>query len=222
LRARARALEPGERAEVLAYGVRGWHSWVLAATGRRLFMLRRGLIARGEEVRSWSDLQDARMSLAALELRFAEEEPLVLRWVGPGPASERLAAVARRHAGGGGVDPEVVRELARSKLGRSWAWSHDADLVMLADRLRDGEEVQRLAGSGVGLVAVTTDRILVIHSALRRRAERCLAYGRGDVTATPTERGLVLTTPDGDVELADMYPGGRREELLAVLTAPAG
>jgi hypothetical protein len=215
----------GEAEEVRAMGLATYErrSTLVAATDRGVHLVRRPRLGRRvARLLPWEALESVDATPSLLALTFAGEI-VELRFVVPYVAFRRLADVTRRQLGDG-PSRDALDALARRKLGRTLTYAHRNELDLLADRLEDGEEPQRLASARLefeGLLVVTDRRVLLVKAALRRGRERLWSVARADVRgAEPTETGLRLHLADEPVELRDVAPADRREELLAVFGEP--
>jgi hypothetical protein len=200
------------------YGMWRWKGWIGAATDRGLYLVRRPKVLgrRRAESWGWTELLSVRAKTQAVDLDFSGEL-VELRFIAPHDEFVALLEVAR---GPLETSASELRELARSKLGKTLAFGYEATIDGLPDRLAAGETVERLAvctADFTGLLVVTRERLLLVSVGMR--GERLWETPRSAISglALEGELGLRLSLPGGEVVFRDVLPAGRRDELAAVL-----
>jgi hypothetical protein len=223
LKALAHALADEQIAAVVI-GVWRRRAWVLAATERGLRLSRRPrLFGRKRDISwSWSELRQVRAGQQRLDLVFGEET-VELSALVPHTEFVRLVDGARRAVSDSPPETETVdlRELAKSKLGRTGAFGWEGSIDSLPDRLLDDERVERIAIARLdfeGLLVVTDRRVILFNVGLRRANERLWEVDREQILgAEAVDDSLRLHLPSGAVALTDVLPHERCAELAAAL-----
>lgn len=215
------ALRPGEEVRAVAHAGRGMLSFVAFVTTERLLLVRapRVLGRRSMEEVELTGLQAVRVDGARVTITARDRE---LQLYGVVPAAAQVAVLDALRASLGGEAAQSaaeLRELARRKLGRTLAFGLQDALMALLQELEPGEEVQRLAVSSPDrVVAVTRDRVLLAHASLRSSSVRALP--RAGLRVEIQGGGLALVPQAGErVDLPDLLPPERRDELAAALSA---
>jgi hypothetical protein len=195
-----------------------WRGWLGAATDDQLLLIRKPKVfgRRKERAWRWADLRHVRASgTLDVEFDFAGER-VELRLI----SRPEYGALLDHARGPAATSLAELRELARRKLGRFFAYGEQATIDALPDHLRPGERVERIALAKLdfpGVLAVTDRRLLLLR--VTRGSTRLWELPREDVhtleVAEPNR--LTLATPDGVVTLTEILPVERRDELAAVL-----
>ncbi|MFA9269417.1 MAG: hypothetical protein ACEQSX_01475 [Baekduiaceae bacterium] len=221
----ARALEPGEVPRRFAMGMRGRHGLLVLLTDRRL-LLGRGWspIPGRDRVEAWplAELTGVTRHMLSLRAEFGDRGLLSLGLAPEGPA---LALTDMLRTDIGLPDAGPVRAdlhaLAKRKLGPKVASDMRADIALLADGLAPEEDVQRLAFAGDErgplLAALTPERLLLVHAALRGAKDRWLAWPRAGLRAVSREGTVLALDAAGERVLIAFVAEERCDEFEAVL-----
>lgn len=221
----AGALEPGEEPRTFAMGMLGRRGRLVLLTDRRL-LLARGWspIPRSSRVDAWplDELTDVERHTMSSTFTFGERGSVGLM-LAPEEASDAIIGDLRARLGRPDAEParEDLAALAQRKLGGKLAYAVEHDLAKVADRLGPDEEVQRLAfvsdEDGGLLLALTAERMMLAHAAVRAGRDRWLEWPREDVRAVARD-GIVLVVEAGDETLHLGFASEDRcDELEAVL-----
>lgn len=206
--------------EVRAAVIVWWRrrGWVAVATDEGLRLSwRSAILGRPADARfDWSELDQIRADGFASRLQFGDRR---LTMLGPPPEEARLVDTARRAKGADVASAVELRELARRKLGRFLAATHDPDLMMLPERLAPEERVERLAIAELhfaGLL-VLTDRRLILMAA-GADDDGWWQVPRTDIAlAEPVGDDLRIVVAGREVVLRKLLPADRLAEFAVAV-----
>ena len=208
--------EPLRAAVVVWWRRRGW---VAAATDRGLRLSwRSAILGRPADARfDWFALERVEARGFATRLHFGDQKLAIL---GPPSEEARLVDTARRAKGDDLASTAEMRELARRKLGRFLAAAHEADYVMLPERLDRQERVERLALAELrfpGLL-VLTDRRLILMKSGAEDAGGWWEVSRADIAlAEPVGDDLRLVVAGREIVLRKLSPPDRLAEFTVAV-----
>jgi hypothetical protein len=206
LRQLADALEPGEEPEALAMGAVGRHGRLVLLTDRRL-LLARGWspLRRGARVEPWplDALTGVERHALSLHAGFGGHGTLKVG-LAPEEAANAITDALRARLGLPDAAParDALQVLAERKLGAKVKGDMRADLALLADNLAPHEDVQRLAlvgdTHGPLLAAITNERFILAHAALRAANDRWMDWPRADVRAAGRADAVLQLEASGE------------------------
>ncbi len=208
--------EPLRAAVVVWWRRRGWVA-VATHAGLRLSW-RSAILGRPADARfAWSELEHVEAHDFSTRLHFGEQR---LTMVGPPSEEARLVDTARRAKGADVASAVELRELARRKLGRFLAATHDPDLLMLPERLQPQERVERFAIAELhfpGLL-VLTDRRLILMKPSAGDRDGWWEISRADVAlAEPVDGDLRMVVAGREVVLRKLLPPDRLAEFAVAV-----
>jgi len=195
-----------------------WKGWVAAATDEGLYLARNPKVFGRSRFRSfrWSDLRSQRTGAAmSVEFDFGSEK-VELKLM----SHDEFVALLEVARGPAETSTSDLRELARTKLGKSLAFGYEATIDALPDHLDPDERVERVAigtAEFTGMLVVTDRRLLLVDRGLR--AERFWQARRDAIRRVELaeDNGLRVTFADSGVTFKEIIPLDRRDELAAVL-----
>ena len=195
-----------------------WKGWVAAATDEGLYLARNPKVFGRSRFCSfrWSDLRSQRTGAAmSVEFDFGSEK-VELKLM----SHDEFVALLEVARGPAETSTSDLRELARTKLGKSLAFGYEATIDALPDHLDPDERVERVAigtAEFTGMLVVTDRRLLLVDRGLR--AERFWQARRDAIRRVELaeDNGLRLTFADSGVTFKEIIPLDRRDELAAVL-----
>lgn len=202
--------------------------WLAAASPAGVELIRRPWIfGRARDVHfPWAELTavDTGGSGMSLRLTFGGRE-LKLSALGPPDEYARFVDIARSHLTGEEVETaaEDVRAMAREALGRWRTFEVDAAIVVLPERLEEGEEVETVAYAVldfIGLLVITDRRLLLLGRTLRQEPREWSVHRSWIRAVEVVDDGLRLDLGVETVQLSQVQPEDEREALAERLRPP--
>ncbi len=192
--------------------------WVAVATDQCLRLSwRSAILGRPADVRfDWSELEHVEAHGFATRLQFGGQR---LTMLGPPSEEARLVDTARRAKGADVASAVELRGLARRKLGRFLAATHDPDFMMLPERLQPEERVERLAIAELhfpGLLVLTDRRLILMNAGAED--DGWWEVPRTDIAlAEPVSDDLRMVVAGREVVLRKLMPPDRLAEFAVAV-----